>query len=57
MPVSKIVKKVIEIDNKQKPKPSYTIGFDAKAAELFSHLPQTLINHVIENKLKSMRKD
>ena len=57
IPVSKIVKKIIEIDAKQNPKPSYTIGFDAKVSELFSHLPQTLINHVIENKLKSMRKD
>ncbi len=56
MPVSKVVDKIIKIEKLSKPKPSYTIGFDAKVTEIFSHFPQGFINFVIENKLKSMRK-
>ena len=57
MPVSKIVKEIVKIDKKNNPKSSYTIGFDAKAAEIFSHLPQIFINYVIEHKLNNMRKN
>ncbi len=57
MPVSKIVKEIVKIDKKNNPKSSYTIGLDAKTAEIFSHLPQTFINHVIEHKLNNMRKN
>lgn len=56
VPVNKIVSKIIKIDKKSNPKPSYTIGLDAKITEIFSHLPQGFINSVIENKLKSMHK-
>ncbi len=56
IPVNKIITKIIKIEKLSSPKPSYTIGFDAKVTEIFSHLPQGFINFVIENKLKRMRK-
>ena len=56
VPVNKIIDEIIKIDKKTNPKPSYTIGLDAKITEIFSHFPQGFINLVVENKLKSMRK-
>ena len=50
-PISSIVKTIIEIDNKPNPKPSYTIGIDAKLTEIISHLPQGLINWLVLKKL------
>ena len=47
--------KVVKIDKLQNPKPSYTIGFDAKITEIFSHLPQGFINFVIKKKLDNMK--
>lgn len=54
IPVSKIVSNVLAIDAKNNPKPSYTIGLDAKVTELFSHLPQGFINFVVRKKLEKM---
>ena len=55
IPIKKIVDKVVKIDKLQNPKPSYTIGFDAKITEIFSHLPQGFINFVIKKKLDNMK--
>lgn len=55
IPIKKITDKVLKIDSLKNPKPSYTIGFDAKLTEIFSHLPQGFINFVIAQKLKHMR--
>ncbi len=54
MPIHKVIEKIQKIEQLSKPKPSYTIGLDAKVAEIFSHFPQDFINLIIENKLKSM---
>ena len=55
MPVAKIVDFVYKIDSAKNAKTSYTVGFDAKATEIFSHLPQGFINFVIKQKLKRMK--
>ena len=39
---------VVKIEALKTPKPSYTIGLDAKAVEIVSHLPQAWINFVIK---------
>ena len=46
--VSKVVKLIAEIDGMKNPKPSYTVGFDAKVAEIISKLPQSVLNHLIK---------
>ncbi len=46
--VAKLIKKVSEMKN---PKPSYTIGIDAKMAEILSHLPLRIINFVVKKSL------
>lgn len=55
IPIQKIVNKVIKIDKLKNPKPSYTIGLDAKITEIFSYLPQSFINFVIKKKLDNMK--
>lgn len=55
IPISFITEQIIKIDNKPNPKPSYTIGIDAKITEIFSHFPQGFINFVIKKKLESMK--
>ena len=55
IPVKYIADKIKKINNLKNPKPSYTIGLDAKLTEIFSHLPQGFINYVIDKKLKRMR--
>lgn len=44
----KVVDFIVRIEGLKTPKPSYTIGLDAKCAEIFSHLPQSWINVVIK---------
>lgn len=51
--IHKIVSEIVKINSKTKPKPSYTIGFDAKVSEIFSHLPLSVINKIVVNKLKT----
>lgn len=49
---SKVVDLIAKINNMEKPKPSYTVGFDAKMAEIVSRLPQGLINKLVKYNLK-----
>ena len=56
LPVEKVVKKIAKIDTLKNPKPSYTIGTDAKFAQIASHLPQCLINKLIKFKLAQKAK-
>lgn len=50
--VSKVADKVIKIDKMKNPKSSYTIGKDAKIAQMISILPQSLINKIIKFGMK-----
>ena len=52
LPVENVVKLIRKIDTLDNPKSSYTIGFDAKCAEIISKLPQDTINWLIELGLK-----
>lgn len=51
--VDKVVNLILKIDNMKSPKPSYTVGFDAKIAEIVSKLPQGIINILVKNGIKS----
>lgn len=46
--VQKVVDLIVKIDNMKNPKPSYTVGRDAKFAELISRLPFDLQNKLIK---------
>ena len=50
--VQKVVDLIVKIDNAKSPKPSYTIGFDAKLGEMFSKLPQGILNKLIKAGLR-----
>lgn len=50
--VERAVEVIYNIVNAEKPKSSYTIGTDARVAELVSRLPQDWINVLIEMSLK-----
>lgn len=47
----KVVDFIVKIEGLEKAKSSYTIGFDAKCAEILSHLPQDWINFVVKKSL------
>ena len=47
-----VVDFIVKIDEMKNPKDSYTIGKDAKGAEIFSKLPQEWINFVVRKGLK-----
>jgi short-subunit dehydrogenase len=47
----KVVDLIVKIENLKNPKPSYTIGLDAKFAEILSHLPQNWINFMVKKSL------
>lgn len=51
LPAEKVVKTVVKADSARNPRPSYTVGLDAKAAGLISHLPQGILNKIIKFKL------
>ena len=51
--VNKVVDLILKIDKMDRPKPSYTVGFDAKVAEIVSKLPQGLINKLIKQGIKA----
>ncbi len=51
--VSKVVDLILKIDKIDRPKPSYTVGYDAKVAEIVSKLPQGLINILIKQGIKA----
>lgn len=48
----KVADLVLKVASLEKPKSSYTIGFDAKFAEFVSHLPQDWINTMVRAGLK-----
>lgn len=48
----KVADLIVKVENLENPKPSYTIGFDAKCAEILSHLPQGWINAMLKNTIK-----
>ena len=47
----KVADFIIKIEGLEKPKASYTIGMDAKFAEILSHLPQNWINWLVKKSL------
>lgn len=51
--VDKVVNLILKVDKMGNPKPSYTVGFDAKVAEIVSKLPQGIINKLIKEGIKS----
>ena len=51
--VNKVVDLIVKIDRIDNPKPSYTVGFDAKIAEFVSKFPQDLINILIKQGIKA----
>ena len=50
--VEKVVNLVLKITEMKNPKPSYTVGYDAKLAEIFSKLPFGLQNKIIKFGMK-----
>lgn len=52
----KVVDFIVKIESLEKPKSSYTVGLDAKAAEILSHLPQDWINSIVKSSLKRRMK-
>ena len=50
--VDKVVNLILRIIENENPKPSYTIGIDAKFAEMFSKLPFSLQNKIIKIGMK-----
>lgn len=50
--VEKVVQTIAKADSAKNPYPSYTVGLDAKAAEIISHLPQSILNKLIKMKLR-----
>ena len=53
--VDKVVKLVEKIDKTTRPKPSYCVGLDAKAASIVSKLPQQILNFIIKQKVEELR--
>lgn len=51
--VQKVVDAVMKADKMKNPKPSYTVGLDAKMSEILSKLPQDLLNFLIKEGLKA----
>lgn len=50
--VANVVNLIIKIDKMKKPKPSYTVGFDAKLAQMISRLPFEVQNKLVKFSLK-----
>ena len=48
----KVVDLIIKITEMENPKPSYTVGFDARMAEIISRLPQSWVNFLVKKSLK-----
>lgn len=51
--VDKVVNLIVKVDGMINPKPSYTVGFDAKVAEIVSKLPQGILNKLIKKGIKA----
>ena len=56
LPVQKVVNAIKKIDRSNHPKPSYTVGTDAKFAQILSLLPQKLINKLVSFGMKMRMK-
>ena len=54
--VSEVVKVVKKADRLKNPKASYTVGRDAKFAQIISKLPQDLLNFLVKTGLKARMK-
>ena len=54
--VSEVVKVVKKADRLKNPKSSYTVGRDAKFAQIISKLPQDLLNFLVKTGLKARMK-
>ncbi len=52
LPVSRVADLIVKIDRLNNPKSSYTVGIDAKFAQIMSILPQELINKIIKLGMK-----
>lgn len=52
LPASKVADLIVKIDSLKSPKSSYTVGNDAKFAQILSLLPQGLINKIIKFGMK-----
>lgn len=52
LPVEKVVKVITKVVDAKTPKCSYTVGFDAKCAELVSKLPFDVVNKIITAGMK-----
>ena len=52
LPVSKVADLIVKIDGEKNPKSSYTVGKDAKFAQILSLLPQGLVNKIIKFGMK-----
>ena len=50
--VQKVVEVIKKVDSLENPKASYTIGLDAKFAEILSKFPQDLVNKIISMSLQ-----
>lgn len=50
--VKKVIDLIMKIDKMKNPKASYTVGKDAKFAQLLSFLPQEFINFLVKSGLK-----
>lgn len=48
----KVADFIVKIEGLENPKPSYTIGQDAKWAEILSHFPQSWINCIVKKSIK-----
>ena len=53
----KVVDVILKIEKMKNPKPSYTVGTDAKIASLVSKLPQCLLNNIISSSLRKKIKN
>lgn len=52
--VCEVTNTVLKVIKSKNPKPSYNVGFASTVAEVFSKLPQGLVNKIIKAKLKSI---
>lgn len=50
--VQNVVDLIVKVDSMKNPKASYTVGLDAKFAEIFSHFPQDWINFAVKKGFK-----
>ena len=57
LPPQKLTELLLQILNSKNPKSSYTVGKDAKFAEIFSKLPQDLLNTIIKFTFSKRIKD